>query len=126
MIRNERGFSLISTLIAVVILAIGILALAKTSAAVVRAGAQAASRTEAVSVARAYMEEVRSRQPAALISEAAVACDREGVPNANGPYTRSVVVTDVASNLKSVRVVVTMPNSSVPVELVTLAFVGAL
>lgn len=126
MIRNERGFSLISTLIAVVILAIGILALAKTSAAVVRAGAQAASRTEAVSVARAYMEEVRSRQPAALISEAAVACDREGVPNANGPYTRSVVVTDVASNLKSVRVVVTMPNSSVPVELITLAFVGAL
>lgn len=126
MIRNERGFSLISTLIAVVILSIGILALAKTSAAVVRAGAQAASRTEAVSVARAYMEEVRSRRPAALISEAAVACDREGVPNANGPYTRSVVVTDVASNLKSVRVVVTMPNSSVPVELVTLAFVGAL
>ncbi len=126
MIGNKQGFSLISTLIAVVILAIGILALAKTSAAVVRAGAQAASRTEAVSVARAYMEEVRSRQPAALISEAAVACDREGVPNANGPYTRSVVVTDVASNLKSVRVVVTMPNSSVPVELVTLAFVGAL
>ncbi len=126
MIGNKQGFSLISTLIAVVILAIGILALAKTSAGVVRAGAQAAARTEAVSVARAYMEEVRSRQPAALISEAAVACDREGVPNANGPYTRSVVVTDVASNLKSVRVVVTMPNSSVPVELVTLAFVGAL
>lgn len=126
MIGNKQGFSLISTLIAVVILAIGILALAKTSAGVVRAGAQAASRTEAVSVARAYMEEVRSRQPAALISEAAVACDREGVPNANGPYTRSVVVTDVSSNLKSVRVVVTMPNSSVPVELVTLAFVGAL
>lgn len=126
MIGNKQGFSLISTLIAVVILAIGILALAKTSAGVVRAGAQAAFRTEAVSVARAYMEEVRSRQPSNLISEAAVACDREGVPNANGPYTRSVVVTDVASNLKSVRVVVTMPNSSVPVELVTLAFVGAL
>ncbi len=126
MIGNKQGFSLISTLIAVVILAIGILALAKTSAGVVRAGAQAASRTEAVSVARGYMEEVRSRRPANLISEAAVACDREGVPNANGPYTRSVVVTDVASNLKSVRVVVTMPNSSVPVELVTLAFVGAL
>ena len=124
--RNERGFSLISTLIAVVILAIGILALAKTSAGVVRAGAQAASRTEAVAVARAYMEEVRSRQPANLISEAAVACDREGTPNASGPYTRSVVVNDVTSNLKSVRVVVTMPNTSIPVELVTLAFVGAL
>ncbi len=123
---NEQGFSLISTLIAVVILAIGILALAKTSAGVVRAGAQAASRTEAVSVARAYMEDVRSRQPANLISEAAVTVDRDGTPNGSGPYTRSVVVSDVASNLKSVRVVVTMPNSSVPVELVTLAFVGSL
>lgn len=126
MMRNERGFSLISTLIAVVILAIGILALAKTSAGVVRAGARAASRTEAVSVARAYMEDVRSRQPAALVSEAAVTVDRDGQPNGTGPYTRRVVVSDVTSNLKSVRVVVTMPNTSIPVELVTLAFVGAL
>ena len=126
MMRNEQGFSLISSLIAVVILAIGILALGKTSAGVVRAGAEAASRTEAVAVARAYMEEVRSRPPANLVSEAAVSCDRAGRPNGSGPYTRRVVVTDVASNLKQVRVVVTMPNSSVPVELVTLAFVGAL
>lgn len=126
MMRNERGFSLVSVLIAVVILAIGVLALAKTSAGVVRAGAQAASRTEAVSVARAYMEEVRSRQPANLVSEAAVSVDRDGQLNGSGPYTRRVVVSDVTSNLKSVRVVVTMPNATIPVELVTLAFVGAL
>ena len=124
--RNERGFTLISVLIAVVILAIGILALAKTSAGVVRASAQASTRTEAVSVARAYMEDVRSRTPANLVSEAAVSVDRAGQPNGSGPYSRSVVVSDVSSNLKSVRVVVTMPNAAVPVELVTLAFVGAL
>ena len=124
--RNERGFTLISVLIAVVILAIGILALAKTTAGVVRASTEAATRTEAVSVARAYMEDVRSRTPANLVSEAAVSVGRDGQPNGSGPYSRSVVVSDVSSNLKSVRVVVTMPNAAVPVELVTLAFVGAL
>jgi len=124
--RNERGFTLISVLIAVVILAIGILALAKTSAGVVRASTEAATRTEAVSVARGYMEDVRSRQPINLVSEAAVSVDREGQPDVSGPYSRSVVVSDVSSNLKSVRVVVTMPNATVPVELVTLAYVGAL
>jgi len=124
--RNERGFTLISVLIAVVILAIGILALAKTSAGVVRASTEAATRTEAVSVARAYMEDVRSRQPINLVSEAAVSVDRDGQLNVSGPYSRSVVVSDVSSNLKSVRIVVTMPNATVPVELVTLAYVGAL
>lgn len=124
--RNEKGFTLISVLVAVVILVIGILALTKTSAGVVRASAQAASRTEATSVARAYMEEVRSRQPTGLVSEAAVTVDRDGLPNGNGPYTRSVVVTDVAANLKSVRVVVVMPNTTIPVELVTLAYIGSL
>lgn len=126
MTRNEQGFSLLSVMIAVVILAVGILALAKTSAGVVHAGTAAASRTEAVSLARAYMEEVRSRPPASLVSEAAVAVDREGVINAAGPYSRQVIVTDLATNLKNVRVVVIMPNNPIPVELVTLAFVGAL
>ena len=124
--RNERGFTLISVLIAVVILAIGILALAKTSAGVVRASTEAATRTEAVSVARAYMEDVRSRQPIDLVSETAVSVGRDGQPDVSGPYSRSVVVSDVSSNLKSVRIVVTMPNATVPVELVTLAYVGAL
>lgn len=123
---NEQGFTLISVLIAVVILTIGILALAKTSATVVRTSANAATRSEAVSVARSYMEEVRSRTPANLISETLAYVDREGTIDANGPYTRQVIVTDLASNLKSVQVVVTMPGSSVPVELVTLAFVGSL
>jgi type II secretory pathway pseudopilin PulG len=123
---NEQGFTLISVMIAVVILTIGILALAKTSATVVRTSANAATRSEAVSLARAYMEEVRSRPPANLISETLAFVDREGVPDANGPYSRQVVVTDLASNLKSVQVVVTMPGSSVPVELITLAFVGSL
>ena len=124
--NNEQGFTLVSVLMAVVILTIGILALAKTSATVVRASSNAATRTEAVSIARAYMEDVRSRQPANLISETLAYVDREGVLDASGPYTRQVIVTDLASNLKSVQVVVTMPGSSVPVELITLAFVGSL
>jgi len=37
-----------------------------------------------------------------------------------------VTVQDVAPNLKSVQVVITMPGSSVPVELITMAFVGSL
>ncbi len=122
---NEQGFTLISVLVAVVILTIGILALAKTSATVVRASARAATRTEAVAVARSYMEEIRSRQPVNMVSEALVYCDREGQPDPAGPYTRQVIVTDLASNLKSVQVVVTMPGSSVPVELITQAFVGS-
>jgi len=126
MIDDRRGFSLVSVLIAVVILAIGILALAKTSAAVVQANARAATRSEAVELARAYMEEVRSRPPANLVSEALVFVDRDGQINAAGPYSRQVTVQDVAPNLKSVQVVITMPGSSVPVELITMAFVGSL
>ena len=124
--NNEQGFTLVSVLIAVVILTIGILALAKTSATVVRSSARAATRSEAVSLARAYMEEVRSRPPANLVSETLATINRQGQVDPNGPYTRQVVVTTLASNLKSVQVVITMPGSSVPVELVTMAFVGSL
>jgi len=123
---SKRGFSLISVLIAIVMLSIGILALARTTSAVVRANAKAATRTEAVSVARAYMEDVRSRDPTTLASEVALDVDGTGQPDPNGPYRRQLIIEDVAHNLKRVRVVVTMPRSSVPVELVTLAFVGSL
>jgi len=123
---NEQGFTLVSVLMAVVILTIGILALGKTSAMVVRSSNRAATSTQAVSLARAYMEEVRSRTPANLVSEKLAYIDDEGQPDAAGPYTRQLIVTDLASNLKSVQVVVTMPGSSVPVELITMAFVGSL
>ena len=121
-LRDEKGFTLISVLVAIVMLAFGLMALAKTQSMLMAAQTGVANRSAALGVAAGYLEQLRSRDPATLVSEAAVAVDAEGQPAAGGPYYRSTVVTLDQPNLLRVRVLVTFTRASAPIELITLIY----
>ncbi len=122
--RRKDGFTIISVLVAIVMLSIGILALSRTGTQAMAAQTLAGNRTTALAIGRSYMEAVRSRPPDQVVSESAVTVDETGTVNSNGVFTRSVEVRGVSHNLKEVRVIVEFPRSKRPIELVTLAFVG--
>lgn len=121
--NGERGFTLISVLIALVLLSVGMTALSRTGATVVKAHTGAAARTTALSIARGHMETLRSRDPRTLQSEMAVKVNERGTVDIQGHYTRRVVVTKLDHNLVRVKLIVDFPRSTQPVELVTLAYV---
>lgn len=120
--KNESGFSLISVLVAISMFSVGVLALSRTGAEVVRIQTQASARSTAVGIARAHMEALRAQDPQDIESQSAVTVNREGQPDTSGQFTRTVNVQDVGRNLKEVRVLVTYPRSSAPIELMTYAF----
>ena len=63
MAMNRRGFTLISVMIAVVILAVGVLALSRTLTGAMQANTKAGLRTIALDIARQRMEFLRSQPP---------------------------------------------------------------
>jgi type IV pilus assembly protein PilV len=121
--RTRNGFTLISTLIAVILLGVGLTSLAGVTARVTASQSVAASRGTAVSIARAHLEQIRTRDASAVVNEAAQAVDAAGRPAADGPYTREVLVNDVRTNVRRVRVRVHLPRGE-PVELSTMIFIG--
>jgi Tfp pilus assembly protein PilV len=120
--KNESGFSLISVLVAITMFSAGVLALSRTGAEVMRVQTQSASRSTAVAIARAHMETLRAQDPKDILSQAAIKVDREGKPNNQGSFSRTVKVEDAGKNLKEIRVVVDYPRSGGPIELMTYAF----
>ena len=74
--RDERGFTLISVLLAVMMLTVGLVALARTQAILTAAESGVASRSAALAVATGYLEQLRGVDPAKLASEGAVAVTR--------------------------------------------------
>lgn len=124
--RTPRtGYSLVSTLMAVVILAIGILSLAGASSNTVVFQTQAQNRTHAIAIARSHLEGLRMQDPWRVTAQGAVAVNAEGIPVAGGGFARSVAVTVVRTNLVQVAVSVTYPGGDAPVVLTTGLFRGA-
>lgn len=127
--RQQRmrrgGFTLISVIIAVVLLTIGLLALSRTQTALLAAQATASSRSSALEIARAYMEEVRARDPWTLADEAAVRLSMDGELAAAGPFRRSLHVAEAESNLLRVTVSVAGTRGDHPIDLVTYVYRGA-
>lgn len=120
--RKDAGFSLIAVLVAIVVLSIGLLTISRASTQILTMHTAVSSRSAALAVARSHMEAVRSQDPATLGSESAVTVNGEGDIDSYGPYTRTVVVDSISHNLKRIRIQVTWPRASAPVELVTMAF----
>jgi Tfp pilus assembly protein PilV len=120
--KNESGFSLISVLVAITMFSVGVLALSRTGAEVMRVQTQSSARSTAVAIARAHMETLRAMDPKDILSEAAIKVDGEGKPNSQGSFTRTVKVADAGRNLKEIRVVVDYLRSQAPIELMTYAF----
>jgi Tfp pilus assembly protein PilV len=119
---TRRGFTLISMLVALVLLTVGVMALAQANAATVKVGARSANRGVALSVGRAYLEELRSRDPWSLENESPIRVDANGTPISNGAYTRSVQATVLRTNLLQLRVIVDYPNPTGPVTLETYLY----
>jgi type IV pilus modification protein PilV len=119
--NSESGFTLISVIIAVVILSIGILALGRSQAMLVRAQATSAQRDIALGLARNYIEEVRSRT-AVPTSEGATLLDETGTAVAGGHYSRSLTVADLGNDLYQATCSVTYPRGPQPVTIVTLIY----
>jgi Tfp pilus assembly protein PilV len=122
---NEGGFTLLSVLVAITMLVVGLMALARTQAVVAKTQGNTAVRATALAIAQAHVEALRSQDPAALVSEAAVAVDNQGQPVSGGPFSRTTLVSADAPNLQRVTVRVGYPRTSLPIELVTLIYRGA-
>lgn len=122
--KNRRGFTLISVMIAVVIITIGLVALGRTQALVASSESDASVTTSALAVARAYMEEVRSRDPHDLESEPGTRVSLDGEEVAGGPFVRTLVVESEAANLLRVTVRIGTSRGRAPIELVTYVYKG--
>jgi type IV pilus modification protein PilV len=120
----RRGFTLISVLVAVVMLSVGLLALAKVQSTLVKTQRDTNLRSVALTVARSYVEEIRSRDPWTLASEAPVQVDLQGRAAAGGPLTRSTTVIEDTDNLLRITVRIDYPGMNQPVQLITMAYRG--
>jgi Tfp pilus assembly protein PilV len=121
--RKETGFTLISVLIAMVLLSVGVMALSRAGGEVIAARNTASIKVNAVAIARGHMERIRAQPPQDVAAESAVRVDDSGLPSGNGPYSRSVTVTMLDATLMEVKVIVEYPRGRQPVELVTLIYV---
>lgn len=122
--RKRRGFSLVSMMVAMILLAVGLSSLAGANAQTVTLQTVAQNRTNAIAIARSYVEQLRTRDPWLVGNEPAVRLSADGVPQANGPYLRSVVIREPRNNLVQLDVVVDYPRSAQPVKLTTALFRG--
>lgn len=120
--RKDSGFTLISVMIAVILLNLGLIALAKTQGVLARSQGDTANRATALAIAQGYTEVIRSRNPSTLASEPAVQVDPEGQPAPGSPFSRATTVTADAANLLRITVTVTYPRGILPLTLVTLIY----
>ncbi len=111
-------------LVAIILLAVGLTSLATASANTIKMQTLAQNRTNAIAIARSYMEEVRTRDPWTLVSESATRLDADGQASATGAFVRTLTVAITRQNLLSVDVVVAYPRSTQPVALTTSYFRG--
>ena len=120
--RNKRGFTLLSVLLAVSMLTIGLLALARTQAILTSSEAGVSNRAIALAIATDRLEQLRASDPQTLASEPAATVDANGNVSAGGAYQRSVTVTLDAANLLRLTVMVTYPRMTSPVQLQALIY----
>ena len=122
---NTRGFTLVSVLIALLILTIGLMALAKAQGQLVSTQGDTANRSTALSIARDYTEVLRSRDPWTIASEPLATVDDQGQLAVNGAFTRTTTVTILQNNLLQVQVDVTYPRGQLPVNILTMIYRGS-
>lgn len=119
--RSDAGYSLISVLVAIILLVVGVISLSNVMTQSLSMQTIQATRTTALYIAQTYMEELKSRDPAVLAAEAVAQVDEEGNPDAGGVFSREVMVASAGRNLINVTVIVTTPRSD-PIRLVTWVY----
>jgi type IV pilus modification protein PilV len=121
--RRESGFTLISVLIAMVLLSVGVMALSRAGGEAIAARSTASIKVNALAIARGHLERIRAQPPQDVVAESPVQVDDAGLPSSGGPYSRSVVVDALDLTLIKVTVIVDYPRATQPVELVTLIYI---
>ena len=122
--RSDGGFTLVSLVVAIVLLSVGVLSISQLLAQSVSMQTSIELRTTALDVGRSYMEEVRIRNPLTLATEDPVTVDEAGVEDVDGIFTRSLTVTEVEDHLLQVTVTVDPRGTASPVVLTTLLWDG--
>jgi hypothetical protein len=121
---QRPGFALLSLMVAVVLLATGVMAIGAANTARLRSQTVSTARSAGLNVARTYLENVRGRDPWGLATETAAQVDGTGAVNPSGEFTRVLNVTVLQANLLAIEVVVTGPRLSAPIRLVTNVYRG--
>ena len=128
-LSSERGFSLLTVLIAVVLVSVAVVALSGTTVYVLSMQTESTTRSTAAGIAAAYMEEVKTRPVATLASESELAVDETGrVNTAQLDFMRELVVeAGPAPKSKLITIRVRYPRGRSRmgrVELVTIIYEG--
>jgi type IV pilus assembly protein PilV len=103
------GFTLIEVMIALVVMSIGLTALAAVQISAIRGNAFSKRMTTAVSIAEARMEQIKNGSYASIIPESAIQ-----VTQSNMNFTRQVAVTNNSplANTKTINVTVSWSERS--------------
>ena len=126
---SESGFGMVSLLVAIVLLAIGIVAISASSVFMASLQTDAAERSRATAIAVTYMEQVKMRLPRTLASEDTFAVDGSGAVVADGVYLRSLTVVPEPGIVDAVRTTVSVQYPAGlartgTVEMVTTIYAG--
>src|ERR687895_777695 len=105
----EEGFTLIEIMIALVVLSVGLVALAGLQISAIRGNAFSKRMTTAVSIANEKMEQLKNSPYANILSESSIQ-----VTQSNMNFTRQVTVTNNSPlpNTKTVTVMITWSDTS--------------
>ena len=122
--RARKGFTLVSMIVALVLLGVGVGALAHSSAETVKFQNIAQNRTNAVAIARPYVEMLRTRDPWSLQSESPVAVDADGSVLNGGRYSRAMSMVVERQNLVRLTITVRYPRMADPITLTTFLYRG--
>ena len=121
--RPDAGMSLISVMVAIILLSIGVTSVSQVLTQSVAMQTIVAMRTTGLGVARSYMEEVRGRDPLTVTAEAEVRVNARGELDSNGRFLRELTIQTVDLHLVEATVIVTLPRSNA-IRLVTWIYDG--
>jgi type IV pilus assembly protein PilV len=106
LVRLQEGFTLLEIMVALVILSIGLIALAGLQISALRGNTFSKRMTTAVSIAETKLEQIKNMSYGTIQSESTTS-----VTQSNINFTRQVIVTDNTTS-KTVEVKVTWVNGS--------------
>ena len=120
--RDERGFTVLELVIALMLLGVAIFSLAQTAMVATDAQTRSSFRTTAAALAKSYMEEVKTRNPATLADESGTLVNEWGDSDSLAVFTRSLDVDSIGANLTRIIVEVDYPKASAPVVMENIIY----
>jgi Tfp pilus assembly protein PilV len=128
-LTGEGGYGIVSVLVAIVLLAAGVVALSTSSVFVTSLRNEAAVRSVAASIALSYMEDIKTRERATLASEDPAKINEKGELDEAGDFLRVVDVAPDTTVVDAVRIKVKVGypgplGRTRAVEVVTIIYVG--